>query len=251
MSTLAERIKERLQIVRKSAAAVSIEAGLGRSAVQDIISGNSNSPRLDTLEKLTKPLQCSIQFLVTGSPEEEGLWVRPSGRQFRDLRHDPIRQDLESGVFRKEVNVPYEQIQQEVNAGIRPEYPVSDDPRIPGHRISPYRMLDDSLVDIGIFKNDILWGAEPPHDQIDLFDGQVVIIEHRLDAPKVSEWTARQVKVLNNGFALVPRASGMEFDGFEIESATIGLENYYHIASGTIVIRGMVAAIYRELPIRE
>jgi transcriptional regulator with XRE-family HTH domain len=62
---LASRIRERLSATGKSAAAVSVEAGLGRSAVADILSGNSESPRLVTIEALTGPLECSLAFLLS------------------------------------------------------------------------------------------------------------------------------------------------------------------------------------------
>lgn len=60
---VAERIEERLRQTGKNAHAVSREAGLGESAVRDIIRNRAN-PRIDTLKKLAGPLECDLSFLT-------------------------------------------------------------------------------------------------------------------------------------------------------------------------------------------
>lgn len=46
-------------------------AGLGRSAIDDIIKGNSQSPRLATLEKIAKYLGVSIHSLLEERGDDE------------------------------------------------------------------------------------------------------------------------------------------------------------------------------------
>jgi DNA-binding phage protein len=66
--SVGDRIVQRLSAVGKNASAVSLEAGLNRAAVRDIIANDAN-PRIDTLRKLAGPLCCDLSFLTgeTGS----------------------------------------------------------------------------------------------------------------------------------------------------------------------------------------
>ena len=67
VSGVAERIRIALLDSGKSAGGASVEAGLSRSAIQDILAGNSASPRLDTLERLAPVLGVTINYLASGS----------------------------------------------------------------------------------------------------------------------------------------------------------------------------------------
>lgn len=73
MTPVAVRIRARLSELGLSASGASLLAGLSRSAVTDILSGASESPRLDTLEKLCGPLKCSIHDLVAEPRERASV----------------------------------------------------------------------------------------------------------------------------------------------------------------------------------
>ncbi|MCJ8518983.1 DNA-binding Xre family transcriptional regulator [Pseudorhizobium tarimense] len=64
MSTLSERIIFRLEQIGKTPARASSEAGLGNTAIRDIITGKSKAPTLATIEALCEPLECSLGYLV-------------------------------------------------------------------------------------------------------------------------------------------------------------------------------------------
>lgn len=251
-NTLADRIRERLEVVRKSAASVSLEAGLGRSAVQDILAGHSSSPRLDTIQKLTGPLQCSLNYLVSGTdiagPPRDGK------RPFRDLSLCPVFKDIESGVFRARVPIQHQTFERNLSWALdkileEPEYAVASDPRLPGLSVHPYRLLDHSLENIGIFKGDILLAANGFGDQFELKAGQIVIVQHSLNEQNLDEWTARVVEDSDRGgFKLSPRSKDPVYQAYEISSATdFGSENTYHLKDKEwVTIHAIVTGIHRE-----
>lgn len=84
VTVLQERIRERLDFLRRTARDVSLSAGLGAEAVRAILSGRSKSPRGDTLIALAKELSCDVSYLIgeSNSPwphedlatEEDGTW---------------------------------------------------------------------------------------------------------------------------------------------------------------------------------
>jgi len=237
MADLAERIRERLAAVRKSAAAASIEAGLGRSAVQDILSGNSASPRLDTLEKLTGPLQCSIAYLAGGVDVEAR---KPS--YYEDLSLTAIKEVVESGVFKR-----FYQIGTPIEAPKSREYPHVRDPRLPKNNIRLYRLNDRSLDRRGIFPGDIIHCADFD-EHISLKEGQIVLARHSLHPLDLSEFIVRVVHEDGEGFRLSPDSSS-SFDEFTISGASMGMENSYFLDDGSIMIEGLVVGIFRDVPI--
>ncbi|MDC7745008.1 helix-turn-helix domain-containing protein [Rhizobium binxianense] len=253
-NTLADRIRHRLEVVRKSAAAVSLEAGLGRSAVQDILAGNSASPRLDTIQKLTRPLQCSLSYLVGGT--EIATTSRDDKRPFRDLSLMPAIRDIESGVFRARVPSEHRSFERNLEWALdktleEQEYPVATDMRLPQFRVLPYRLLDRSLENLGIFRGDILMAAGGFGEQFDLRNGQIVIVEHSLTTQKLDEWFVRVVEETHDGFRLVPKSKDPIYQSYEIPSATtFGMENTYSSGDGEwFSIHAIVTSIHRELSV--
>nr|WP_047576332.1 helix-turn-helix transcriptional regulator [Methylobacterium sp. ZNC0032] len=239
--SLADRIRERLEVVKKSASGASLEAGLSRSAIQDILSGNSTSPRLDTLEKLTGPLQCSIEYLVGGATEK--------GRgYFADLMMDRVSLVLSSGTFRRKFEFGG---RQDIDTSER-EYPIARDERLPAWNMQLFRLADEALELRGLQRGDILHVATPPFEDdtlhIALKRGQIVTISHTLHPVGLTEHAARIVEPVAGGFELVP-ASTKEFDAYRIGGASMGSVNSYSTDDGWITITGLVTGLYREVPI--
>lgn len=245
--SLADRIRDRLEKVGKSASGASLEAGLSRSAIPDILSGSSASPRLDTLLKLTKPLQCSIQYLVSDDPESFATELQEN--KFRDYGLASVVRDIENGVFRKDWPNDWSGRRADAEAGKIAEFAVADDPRLPGRKVSLYRLADASMVEAGLHPGDILHVAEAGDDQIDLFPSQVVLIERVLTSSKLSEFAVREVEDATDGIGLVPRPGAGLFDAYTIPYSTFGSANSYSMDDGWITIRGTVCGIYRELPV--
>lgn len=251
--TLADRIRHRLEVVRKSAAAVSLEAGLGRSAVQDILSGNSTSPRLDTIQKLTGPLQCSLNYLVSGS--QGGADSTPAKRLFRDLSLMPVVRDLESGVFRAQVPLKHRTFERNLEWAVskvtdEEEFPTATDLRLPGFTVYPSRLMDRSLELLGIHKGDILFGAGGSGEQYELRQGQIVIVCRTINPQKLDEWTARFVETTDTGFRLAAKSNDPIYASYEIPPATsFGSENTYSTDDGWISIEAIVTGVFRTMPV--
>lgn len=78
--SVASRIQSRLTALGKNPSVVALEAGMGRSAVRDIIVNDQN-PRIDTLRKLTGPLQCTLEYLTVseaGIPASTTTGITPA-----------------------------------------------------------------------------------------------------------------------------------------------------------------------------
>lgn len=71
---LVERIKERMDAVGTNPSRLSIDAGLGRSSVKDILTGRVKSPRIDTIKRLAGKLNCSAEYLVVGAVAVPNLY---------------------------------------------------------------------------------------------------------------------------------------------------------------------------------
>lgn len=61
---IAKRIAARLDALNITARAASMRAGLGTDGVRNILRGKSESPRSQTLIKLAKALECSLEYLI-------------------------------------------------------------------------------------------------------------------------------------------------------------------------------------------
>lgn len=71
MSNLAENILSRLETLRMTPTRASKEAGLGESAIRDIITGKSKSPSINTLQALSQVLECKLSDLLDGFAPEQ------------------------------------------------------------------------------------------------------------------------------------------------------------------------------------
>jgi hypothetical protein len=178
--------------------------------------------------------------------EDEGIW-KPLYDNTRDVRLETVIRSIESGVFREDWPDSWEQREAEAAQGFRPAYPVADDQRLPDHSVKLFELQDGSMEGAGILPGDILHVATHSSGQIDLFPGQIVLLQHRLQAAGLSEWAVRQVHATEGGFVLAPCQERGKFASYQIELATYGVENTYRIDDGIIIIEGCVSAIYRQL----
>lgn len=103
MATIQDRIRLRLTELGLSRTAASLKAGLGQTAVRDILNRDGHSPKAETIEKLAKALEVSPEWLLTGhgDPTEITadiiqLWERipskhrPSARQMLEGLAEPV-----------------------------------------------------------------------------------------------------------------------------------------------------------------
>jgi len=252
-TTLQERIRERLKAVGKSASAASVEAGLGNTAIRDILSGKTKSPQLATLIKLAGPLECTIEYL-TGSPLRPPRPPEPydSYRAF-DPQPTDITADLAAGVF-KEQNVSLAEDRPRV--GTFERHVVYNDPDRPDWSPSLYRLTDHSLEALRILKGDVLTAIQPRDDaRIELTNGMLVIVRHAIMESRAEEVSARLVEFVDGATQLVCKPSRGEFRPIVIREPSIQpapamadfMRNYYWTDEGSATIEGMVIRLTRDL----
>ncbi len=125
-SPYADNIRMRMMRAGLTAKELSRRAGLGDTAVHDILSGNSGSPRAATLEKLAAALGCDVADLYSATPESFERKVLPL----------PIVGAVEAGVWREALEWPQSEWIYE---------PVPEDTRFPGMRRFGLRVQGESM----------------------------------------------------------------------------------------------------------
>lgn len=84
---LKSRVRNRLAELGKTPRGASVDAGLHPDTIRNVLRERSKTPRIDSLSRLARALDCSIDWLMTGDvprpePEPEpamplGLWETP------------------------------------------------------------------------------------------------------------------------------------------------------------------------------
>jgi len=69
--SIAARIQARIEALKTSARAVSLEVGPNTHLVQAILSGKTQNPRIDTLQKLARALKTNTEWLVHGTGDAD------------------------------------------------------------------------------------------------------------------------------------------------------------------------------------
>jgi transcriptional regulator with XRE-family HTH domain len=255
MSTAAKRILQRIEELGTNASAVSLQAGLGRSSVRDILSGKAQNPRIDTLQKLAVPLACSVEFLL-GEADTPGLAPRAVENNAQAV--DPTWQAsvvwvVELGVFRTPKIGPEGQELTHARFLEKPRTVAFNPSRHDGWGL--YQMNDDTLTKRGIFKGDFLTAEEPFTEIAALNPGEIIIIKRWIGENPAEELSARVVAILDGDIALTT-ASGAENaepivlkdpPSPDIADAEKDLYNVYFLPDGKITIEGIVFRVTRDL----
>ncbi|MCK1733922.1 helix-turn-helix transcriptional regulator [Bradyrhizobium sp. 138] len=208
MSEIAKRIQERLDLLGKSASAASLEAGLGRSALQDILTGKSQNPRLDTLRKLTEPLECSLSYL-TGDPpgrlaEAPAIEWGEQLNEGEDVHRVEVVGIAQLGTIR---GTDYDY------SKYNPVIFTERDPRFKAADLLGFLINDTTLEHIHVQPNDVLL-AVPPAALKSLRTGAIVVVERHLPHAFDSEdhvgieTTAREVQFVGNELHLTVGEKG-------------------------------------------
>ena len=80
--TLKARVRDRLKALNKTPRAASVDAGLHPDTIRNVLRERSRKPRADSLSKMARALECSVDWLMeshpgTAAPEPAppiGLW---------------------------------------------------------------------------------------------------------------------------------------------------------------------------------
>jgi len=247
--SIAERIRNRLEELGKNPSAVALEAGLNRSAVQDILRGKAASPRLDTLQKLTGPLECSLEYLTGGSDDPGASPDAERTYALLDTTITSPSESLETGVFRENRFTP---------AASKENAVVYRDPRRPHWSANLYLIGDETLAGIDIRKGDYATVLVPSLDEeIVLRSGMLVVVRREITQPVAHEISARIVEIHGDEVHLASRpASGSSSrlivnmsDRHPGDQMAILSNSYFLKDGGSISVEGVVGRITRALPI--
>lgn len=80
---LKSRVRERLKALNKTPRAASVDAGLHPDTIRNVLRERSVKPRADSLAKLARALECSVDWLIDpvapawSEPQPLGLWETP------------------------------------------------------------------------------------------------------------------------------------------------------------------------------
>ncbi len=90
---LKSRIRDRLRALGKSGRAASLEAGLHPDTIRNVLRERSKQPRGDSLLKLARALDCSVDWLIEGDSAPRpspmaGLWETPDPPPRVDMPRD-------------------------------------------------------------------------------------------------------------------------------------------------------------------
>jgi SOS-response transcriptional repressor LexA len=69
LKILKERVAERIEALETNARAVSKKAGLGETAIHDILSGKNQKPSVPHLQAIARALKCQVAFLIGESDD--------------------------------------------------------------------------------------------------------------------------------------------------------------------------------------
>jgi transcriptional regulator with XRE-family HTH domain len=262
---LSGRIRSRLERLGKSAASASVEAGLGRSAITDILSGNSGSPRLATLEKLTGVLQCSLAYLVGASIDPDHTFETTEETPRDHHQAGPahwmnITEEAKTGVFedretRRNRIASTERYYSLFRSMDYPEWPVFG-----------VFIADRSLSALGIQDGDIATVAGPgrfgkDNRSIPLQHGSIVYCGVELPAVGLSENSLRIVQRDGARIHLLGHPNGVSLNesGEDTRNPTRRLtinitdipdsedRNCYDAGGYAIRVRGIVVRILRDI----
>lgn len=252
---VSERIRSRLEALGKNPSSVALEAGLGRSSVRDIITGRVSSSRLDTLRRLTGPLECTLDYLTGDSddPAKDGVFRRHIEL---DVFTDLIPTPAEAGVFRPVTTANERRTRAAAQFSHRP-YHTARDYRLPTWDIELFEMVDESQAGIGIVRGDVVKIAKHHLDmQIPLTEGSLVAVRRALNSPSLEEVSIRQVKIAKDGISLIcspksDRVGSIDIPEHSIDNESKLLPNFYPVDGGSAEILGLAVEVVRQLPIAD
>ncbi|GHA13545.1 hypothetical protein GCM10007989_05180 [Devosia pacifica] len=212
----------------------------------DILKGKAAHPRVDTLKKLTGPLQCSLAYLTgdRDDPKPDRLSREEYALLDTEIRTSAIV--LATGIYRERGSG----LERTISPTI-----VYRNPSHPKQAVSLAIMDDDSLAGIGILEGDQLTFVADHFGDIDLplSSGSIAIVRRDLGT-EASEYSARQIEIAGGDVYLTTRPAVGEPKAIKIWSHEIlddepgTLRNNYLTGPGnTLTIEGLAIRVTRIL----
>jgi SOS-response transcriptional repressor LexA len=196
------RVDERLKALGLSKAEASrrvsrmISGGHDHTVLRRVLSGETKSPRIDTLRAIASVLECDLAYL-TNEVDQIGM---PASTLKPTIKAPvvPIVGKVEAGRFYPVDDEGQDEPQ---------EMPAPRHHRFPQARHMAYEVVGDSMNKFGIFPGDFLICVAWEDTGYTLTDGLVLVIEQSRNGGHMRERTVKQVEIRGRDFALVPRST--------------------------------------------
>lgn len=214
------RIKQILAERGVSATRVAKEAGLGNAALNQMLNGIVDEPRLSSLRKIAKALSVPLDEITHGYVNEDEISLSQSAA--KNTKHQrrqsggrtsttltPVRGDVEAGVFRS--------IGEQGGLEMLPVVDVG----LYGAAQFAYRVRGDSMDLAGLSDGTYAIAVEFSDLDEELVDGMVVIAERRSDNATV-ETAAWIIRLYPNRTEFHPHSSNPAHKPITVEGRLIG-----------------------------
>lgn len=222
-----ERLEDLLRERGRSARDVSLKAGLGATAIKDILSGKSRDPGIGTMIQIAHELGVDLNDLFV-VPMEEHASAEPAYRAMAEVRL-PIRHEVAAGGF-----IERDDVRQQSYGFVT---------------VRPVRPYDQYSQWLERVVSDSMDKLIPPGSLIHVVDaielrykpraGDVVVVERRRAQGALVERTVKQIGFLDNGrLALFPRSHNPNYRAFTVDETHEDVE---------VVIVGLVIRSYQML----
>ena len=250
---LRDRIKERMDALGMNPSSVSLEAGLSRSAVRDILSGKAKNPGITTLHSIARVLKCSDNYLM-GYTEEKHYGEATDILIDANARRGDSSGTLEAGIFRqaayKDQIDQFDPFVDDPRVSFRSRKPLSGQRRYQGRDLYLYIMGDNSLTDESIQKDDILIAMhDPSGDGMGFKDGKIYIISHRVPGLGAEELSARIARSRGGKFHLLTSSKEAFFAPIIVDGPSSDPNVYETVTGGKIEVEGIVVELTRQLDV--
>lgn len=221
-----KRIQERLDALNITARAASLAAGLNSHFVQNILSGKTHSPKVESLEKLAHVLQATPQWLIKGESVAESNPFGPL--QIIQTKPILVRGSVQAGRWTEAAD----EVFQIANVEDAEVVQIAPPPGFARANLFGLRVEGNSM-DLVYPEGTVVIVC--PINETEVHDGENVIVMRRKSG--FAETTVKQALLTPDGWVLQARSSDPAFadpipmiedgdDGPEIIGVVIGSYRY-------------------------
>ncbi len=197
---------------------VSLKAGLGPTAVRDILIGRSKAPTIDTLEKIAEALGISLSLVFDGLDDP------------REVATVPVMGDVAAGLFFD--LEPFDHIPSQPSVPAAPG-------RYHGLPQKAWRVRGPSMNKLHIDDGDFVISVDFDSVRSTFQDGDVIVVEVGRD-DGLRERTLKQVEIGPEFIELCPRSTDPKFQTpLRIPRGAS--------SNGQITIIGLVVGVFRPI----
>lgn len=198
---LIRRIELRMRDLGFNSAEVSRKAGLGQTAVYDILNGKNLSPSIPHVKAIAKVLECSVAYIV-------GEAEHPGGQpQYQSVAEIPVIGFAETGAFRQMADFDQGDSEslRKVAASRSTDHPKARHfaLQIRGDSMNlakPYPLIDGLIV----------LCIDMADAGLEIESGKIYAVRRTMDGGQTYECTVKRAKVFRDRFELLPESSNQD-----------------------------------------